>query len=127
MAMLNLFQEMESMQREMNELFRGVGIGRGLEPSFATVAGGRRYPRINLREEADALYVDALLPGIDAKALEITVMGNTLTLAGERHEPARKTPPGTAASEEPAASCGPSTCPPTSTSRRSGPTTMTAC
>lgn len=85
MAMLNLFQEMESMQREMNELFRGVGIGRGLEPSFATVAGGRRYPRINLREEGDALYVDALLPGIDAKALEITVMGNTLTLAGERH------------------------------------------
>jgi len=85
MAMLNLFQEMENMQREMDDLFRGIGFGRVPEASFATTAGGRGYPSVNLREEEDHLSVDARLPGIDPQALEITVMGNTLTLAGERH------------------------------------------
>lgn len=84
MAMLDLFWEMENMQREMDDLFRGFGFGRGAETSFATAVAGKRYPRVNLREEAESLYVEALLPGIDAEKLEITVMGNTLTLAGER-------------------------------------------
>lgn len=84
MASWDLFREMENIGWEMDNLLRGAGFGRLLEPSFATALGGRRYPRINLREEAEKLYVEALLPGIDAKALEITVLGNTLTLAGER-------------------------------------------
>lgn len=84
MASWDLFREMESMHREMDNLFRGLGLGRTLEPSFATALGGRSYPRVNLREDADNLYVEALLPGVDARALEMTVLGNTLTLAGER-------------------------------------------
>lgn len=84
MASWDLFREMESMHREMDNLFRGLGLGRTLEPSFATALGGRSYPRVNLREDAGNLYVEALLPGVDARALEMTVLGNTLTLAGER-------------------------------------------
>lgn len=84
MATWDLFREMESMTRDMDNLLRGFGFGRGLEPSFATALGGRAYPRINLREDDDNLYLEALLPGIDAKALELTVLKNTLTIAGER-------------------------------------------
>ena len=84
MASWDLFREMESMHREMDNLFRGLGLGRTLEPSFATAIGSRSYPRVNLREDADNVYVEALLPGVDARALEMTVLGNTLTLAGER-------------------------------------------
>jgi HSP20 family protein len=84
MASWDLFREMESITREMDNLFRGVGLGRVLEPSFASAIGGRSYPRLNLREDANNVYVEALLPGVDAKALEMTVLGNTLTLAGER-------------------------------------------
>lgn len=84
MAFIDLLREMESMGREIDELFRGYVPGRTLEPSFATALGGRRYPRVNLREDADSLYVEAMLPGIDSKTLEITVLGNTLTLSGER-------------------------------------------
>jgi len=84
MANWDLFREMENIGREMDHLFRGMGLGRVMEPSFATAVGGRNYPRINLREDGDRVYVEALLPGVDAKALEMTVLGNTLTLAGER-------------------------------------------
>jgi HSP20 family protein len=84
MASWDLFREMENVTREMDNLFRGIGLGRVLEPSFATALGGRSYPRVNLREDAGNVYVEALLPGVDAKALEMTVLRNTLTLAGER-------------------------------------------
>ena len=84
MASWDLFREMENISREMDNLLRGVGLGRVLEPSFATALGGRSYPRINLREDADNLYAETLLPGVDARALHMTVLGNTLTLAGER-------------------------------------------
>ncbi len=84
MASWDLFRDMESVTRDMDHLLRGFGLGRVLEPSFATALGGRSYPRINLREDAENLYVDAQLPGVDAKALEMTVLKNTLTLAGER-------------------------------------------
>ena len=84
MASWDLFRELESISREMDNVLRGVGLGRVFEPSFAAAAGRGRYPKVNLREEVDAVYVEALLPGIDASALEMTVMGNTLTLSGER-------------------------------------------
>jgi len=84
MASWDIFREMESMRRDLDDLFRGFGLGRALEPSFATALGGRHYPRVNMREDAENIYVDALLPGINGKELEITVLQNTLTIAGER-------------------------------------------
>lgn len=84
MANWDLFREMESMTREMDGLLRGIGFGRALEPSFAAALGGRSYPRINLREDDDNIYLESLLPGVDATGLELTVLKNTVTIAGER-------------------------------------------
>jgi len=85
MASWDLFREMESMSRDMDNLLRSFGTGRGLEPSFAATFGGRGYPRINLREDQDNFYLEALLPGVDAKVLEMSVLKNTLTIGGERN------------------------------------------
>ncbi len=84
MATWDLFREMENITRDMNDMLRGFGLGRAFEPSLVTALGGRGYPRINLREDSDNLYVEALLPGVDARSLDMTVLQNTLTLAGER-------------------------------------------
>ena len=80
----NLIREMDHLRREMDEMFRGAGIGPVLEASFLPGVGTRRYPRINVREDADNYYLDALLPGVDANNLEMNVVGSSLTLAGER-------------------------------------------
>jgi HSP20 family protein len=72
--------------REMDDMFRGFGFGRLLEPSFATPLGARNYPRVNVREDNENLYVEALIPGVDPKGLEMSVLGNTLTVSGERKE-----------------------------------------
>lgn len=86
MANWDLFREMENLRREFDQAFSGAGFGRLLDPAFMPGLGARRYPRINLREDQDHIYVDALLPGVDPKGLEMTVLRGTLTLAGERKE-----------------------------------------
>jgi len=82
----NLFREMENLRREMDQLFNSTGTGALNESAFLPGLGTRRYPRINVREDADNYYLEALLPGVDGKHLDMNVVGSTLTLAGERAE-----------------------------------------
>lgn len=82
----NLMREMDHLRKEMDELFRGAGLGPQLEAAFLPGVGTRRFPRLNVREDADHFYVEALLPGIDADKLEMTAVGSSLTFSGERAE-----------------------------------------
>jgi len=82
----NLIREMDHLRKEMDELFRGAGFGPQLEAAFLPGVGTRRFPRLNVREDADNYYLDALLPGIDANKLEMSVVGSSLTFSGERAE-----------------------------------------
>jgi HSP20 family protein len=82
----NLFREMENLRREMDQLFNSTGSGVLSESAFLPGLGTRRYPRINVREDADNYFLEALLPGVDGKHLDMNVVGNTLTLTGERPE-----------------------------------------
>jgi len=79
-----LFREMSHLQREMDSLFRGFSFVP--LPERPTPAGARidRGLRINLRQDSDNYFLEALLPGTDAEKLDIKVVGKTLTLSGER-------------------------------------------
>ena len=87
MTRLDLFKEMDSFTREMDQMFRNIGFGRLLEPALVPVLGARNYPRINLRETEDSYIVETQLPGVDPKELEMTILKGTLTLSGERKNP----------------------------------------
>ncbi|MDT8440239.1 MAG: Hsp20/alpha crystallin family protein [Desulfuromonadales bacterium] len=76
----DLFREMEQLQREIDSAFRGTGFGDPATSGF----GLRRYPKVNLREDADNLYLEILLPGVDPQQVDLSMLGNTLTLSGER-------------------------------------------
>ena len=80
MTGFDLFKEMDSFTREMDQVFRDLGFGRPLVPGSVY----RGYPRINLRENQDAYLLEAQMPGIDPKELEMTILKGTLTLSGER-------------------------------------------
>jgi HSP20 family protein len=72
---------MQQLQTEMNRLFDHWGDG-GRGRWFAT-----SYPAVNVWEDAENVFVEAELPGLDPKDLEIHVTGgNQLTLKGERKE-----------------------------------------
>ncbi len=76
----NLFREMDALWREVDDIFRVNHTPLQLESSL----WGGGLPHLALKETEDKVLVEALLPGIDPKALDISVMRNTLSIAGER-------------------------------------------
>jgi HSP20 family protein len=86
MAQWNPFEDMEALRREIDRAF--ADFGRSGNPSYKVAflpgIGPRQYPLINLLEDKEKLYIEALTPGVDPKSLNVTVMQNRLTLAGEK-------------------------------------------
>jgi HSP20 family protein len=86
MAEWNSFREVEAIRREIERALENVGPRTAPVFRIAFLPGraAREYPLINLHEDRDALYVEALAPGIDPASLNLTVVRNTLTLSGEK-------------------------------------------
>lgn len=85
MRTLDLFKEMDQLHREIDSIFNGYNRNRLFGPAFEPGLGLRHYPKINLRDDEENVYVEALLPGVEPDSLEMNILGNTLTLAGERY------------------------------------------
>jgi HSP20 family protein len=76
----SVWNQLQQLQQEMNHLFSRWGEDGG---RWLGLAGG--FPAVNVWEDADRVFVEAELPGLDLKDLEIYVTGgNQLTLKGER-------------------------------------------
>jgi HSP20 family protein len=76
-----LWDTLQGLQREMNRVFDRWGQDGG---SFFGIAA---YPAVNVWEDADNVFVEAELPGLDLKDLSIYVTGgNQLTIKGERKQ-----------------------------------------
>jgi HSP20 family protein len=76
------FRELERMRREMDRLFGDLTEGIFREPRAGV------YPLVNVTEGSDNYYIRAELPGIKAEDLDVSVTGNSLSIAGERKIPA---------------------------------------
>ena len=63
--------EMLHLQREMNRLFSNVGQ-----------KSPQDYPAVNIWEKDGNAVVTAELPGIDPEKMDISVLGDTVTLSG---------------------------------------------
>jgi len=77
---------MESLRRQIDRAFEDVG-GRSFSPfrtAFLPGRAARAYPLMNLYEDSDALYVEALAPGVKTESLNVSVIGNSLTVSGEK-------------------------------------------
>lgn len=84
MASWDMFRELDNLRREIDEAFRGFGASRAFPATFLAPATTRRYPAVNLSEDDAHIYVDALVPGIDPKEMDLSVLRNTITISGER-------------------------------------------
>ena len=86
MAEWNPFSDMEDLRREIDRAFEGLGSGRGWPRGgvFLPATGPRQYPLINLSEDKDHLYLEALTPGVDPQSFNVTVVQNRVALSGEK-------------------------------------------
>jgi len=75
-----VWNQLNQLQSEMNHLFDRWG-----DDSRRLLGLTGAYPPLNVWEDADALHVEAELPGLNLNDLEIYVTGgNQLTIKGER-------------------------------------------
>lgn len=74
----SVLRDLGSFHRELDSLFEGVFGNRAVD----TLADWA--PRVETFVKNDTLHVRADLPGVDPKAVDISIEGDTLRIAGER-------------------------------------------
>ncbi len=80
------FRELEAIRRHVERVLEEHDTwprGRAWT-AFLPGLGARSYPLINIGEDQENVYVEALAPGLDPGALEISVVHDTLRIAGEK-------------------------------------------
>jgi len=78
----NPWQEMSSLQRQLNRLFDDANLPENWE-KFNNLA---KVPAAELTETEDALHLKLEIPGMDAKDLDIQVTADRVAVSGERKE-----------------------------------------
>jgi len=71
---INPFEELRMLQREMNRLFDDYDRNTSLS----------RFPALNIWGNSDQVVVSAELPGLEIEDLELDIVNNQLTIKGER-------------------------------------------
>src|SRR5712692_8367528 len=90
MATWNPFDGMETLRRDVDQAFDRAGPQ--FPPMFRTAflpgRAAREYPLVNIYEDQETAYVEALAPGADPASLNIAMVGDTLTISGEKRRAA---------------------------------------
>ena len=76
-SMWQPWQEMRRLQREMEHLFGDM------TPAWRWPLTGE-YPPVNVTRGDQGIVLEALCPGVDRETLDVSVVGDTVTLRGER-------------------------------------------
>jgi HSP20 family protein len=80
------FEGMDALRREIDRAFEDYGL-RTFPPfrtAFLPGRAARGYPLMNVYEDSNAVYVEALAPGVSPASLNASVVRDKLTIAGEK-------------------------------------------
>lgn len=75
------FRDLVSLREKMNRLFEDAVTARGEERDMISSTWA---PSVDIYETENAIIMNAEVPGIDEKDIEIKIEDNTLTINGER-------------------------------------------
>ena len=84
MNLWNFFREMEQLQSQLSELSRDFGPRGFPRVSFLPGIASNHYPMINISTDDNAVYVEALAPGVDPATLKVNVVRNNVSISGEK-------------------------------------------
>ena len=91
----NPWQEMNSLQRQLNRLFDDA-----LTPdNWENLGNFSKIPAAELTENDDALHLKLEVPGMQAKDIDVQVMADRVAISGERKSETKSEENGTTRSE----------------------------
>ncbi|MDX9972822.1 MAG: Hsp20/alpha crystallin family protein [FCB group bacterium] len=80
------WREMDALRREINRVLEGAGNGDQpfARAGFLPGRAARAYPLLNMHDDKDNVYIEALAPGLNTESLQLTVHRDTLRMEGEK-------------------------------------------
>ncbi len=75
----------QQLRDEVDRIFTNV-FTHPTVTNAARLVTGRGFPAVNVWENNDNLFVEAEVPGVKPEQLDVTVVGDELTIKGERPE-----------------------------------------
>jgi len=84
----DFLDEISKMRREMDRILGDDRLPSWTFPfsriSFLPGRASRAYPLMNISEDKDNVYVEALAPGLDPETIDVSVAGDQVGLSGEK-------------------------------------------
>jgi HSP20 family protein len=82
----NPWRDIEALRRDIDRAVNNAGPTNGnrFRSAFLPGRGARQYPLVNLSEDRDHIYVEALAPGVDPASIDLAVVRNVLSISGEK-------------------------------------------
>jgi HSP20 family protein len=95
MATWNPWHTLETVRREIDRVCDEsvTRTAPAFRMAFLPGRAARQYLLTNLYDAKDEVYLEALAPGVDPTTLELSVVGNTLHISGEKRRVAREVQP----------------------------------
>ena len=86
-----MWEPFGSLRRDMERMFEDFSREWGWSPPAAPGAGMATAPRLDVSETETELKIEAELPGVDEKDVEVVLTNDRLTIKGEKkHEKEEK-------------------------------------
>ncbi len=79
-----MWKEFDIFRREMENVLQGLGDLPVNGSPFASWPKGTYHPDIRVQQDQDAVYVEAVVPGVDPDQLSLSIEDKTLVLSGEK-------------------------------------------
>ena len=81
------FPQFHQLRDEVDRLFSNL-VTHPTVSGATRLVTGREFPLVNVWEDNDQVYAECELPGVRSEELEVSVLGNELTIKGRRAETA---------------------------------------
>ncbi|MFP4173060.1 MAG: Hsp20/alpha crystallin family protein [Candidatus Hydrogenedentota bacterium] len=83
------FRELDHLRREVERMFQDFGVnlpaGTSGKPAFLPGQAARgMYPLLNISDDENNIYVEALAPGVNPQSFDVAVQDNSLRISGEK-------------------------------------------
>lgn len=75
---------MDQLRRRMDRMFEEHEPARGRRDDEAEIMWSGRFPRVSVRDTGAALVLEADLPGLSEKDIQLSIHQDVLSLSGER-------------------------------------------